>query len=223
MKAAFAKWGLPVVSLSLVAGGLYSGLVWAPTERTMGDVYRIMFVHVPAAWLALVAYTVNVMGSIFYLLRNDDRCDAIAEAAAEVGIVLNGIAIVTGSIWGRPTWGVWWSWEPRLTSVTIMIFSYAGYVALRSFVDEPQRRQTLAAVVGIIAYVGIPLTWYSVQMWNTLHQMQSNPTTMAAPMVVALRLNAFAYLAIFAWFTSLRYQLARARQTLPSPDAGALP
>ncbi|RYF11042.1 MAG: transcriptional regulator [Deltaproteobacteria bacterium] len=203
---------LPGLSALLVAAGLYVGLVWAPTERMMGDVYRIMFVHVPAAWLALVAYTVNVVGCIVYLLRDDRRCDALAEAAAEVGVVLNAIAIVTGSIWGRPTWGVWWTWEPRLTSVTIMIFSYAGYLALRAFVDEPERRQNLAAVVGIVAYVGIPLTWFSVRMWNTLHQMQSSPATMAPPMVLALRLNAFAFLAIFVWFVSLRYRVARLRQ-----------
>src|SRR5436190_3815398 len=111
----WARCGLGVVALLLLSLGTYYGLVVAPRDRMMGDVYRIMFVHVPSAWMALIAFTVVFVASIIYLLKNNDKADAVAEASAEVGVVFNALLLITGSIWGKPTWGVWWSWDPRLT------------------------------------------------------------------------------------------------------------
>ncbi len=217
-------YGLPAAALGLLSVGIYLGLWAAPPDRMMGDVYRIMFIHVPAAWLTLVAYTVTFAASIWYLWRSDARADALAEASSEVGVVLNVILLVTGSIWGKPTWGVWWTWDPRLTAAAIMAFAFAGYLAMRSLVEDNERRATWAAVVAMVIYADIPFVWMSVQRWNTLHQLQSSPETVAAPMVLALRVNAFAFLALYLWFTRLRYEVARLRaaaQPQEPPPFGA--
>src|SRR5687767_7363890 len=122
---------LPLLALVGLVSGAYLGLAWAPPDREMGDVQRIMYAHVPAVWMALLAATLNFGCSIAYLVRPRWPTDALAEAAAEVGLVFGVIGVTLGSIWGRPTWGVWWDWDPRLTSAAVMLMAYAGYLALR--------------------------------------------------------------------------------------------
>lgn len=204
-------------TLLLFATGIYWGLVVAPPDRMMGDVYRIMFVHVPAAWLAFVAYMVTFLASIAYLWRGGARLDALAEASAEVGVAFNVILVVTGSIWGRPTWGVWWSWDPRLTTAAILLFAFFGYITLRRLVEDPERRATWAAVLAILISADLPIVWFSVKWWNSLHQLQSSPATVAASMVVPLRLNAFAFLGFYLFCVRHRFLLAldRAAALLP--------
>lgn len=201
--------GIPILAMALLLTGTYLGLVWAPPERMMGEVYRIMFVHVPSAWIALIAYTVSLVASVVYLMSNSWAADTLAEAAAEAGVLFNGIVLVTGSLWGRPTWGVYWTWDPRLTTAAIMFLAYAGYLALRRFVTLPEKRATWAAVVAIIVYADIPIVWFSVKWWNSLHQLQSSPATMGGEMVTALRVNAFAFLFLLIWFLRVRYRIGR--------------
>ena len=213
-------------ALVLLSAGAYLALLHAPADRMMGDVYRILYVHVPSAWLALVAYTVAFAASIAYLLHHQLGADALAEASAEVGLVFNALALATGSIWGRPTWGVWWTFDPRLTSAAVMLLLFAAYVGLRRLVDEPRRRASWAAVVAILAFVDIPVVWYSVQWWNSLHQVQSSPETMASPMVLALRVNAFAFLFAYLALVQMRVRLRLAedrREALPPSPAGLSP
>lgn len=217
-------WGivLPVVALGLLGLGTYLGLVRAPRERMMGDVYRIIYVHVPSAWTALMAYTANLLASLYYLWKNKPAADAFAEAAAEVGVVFNALTLATGSIWGRPTWGVWWTWDPRLTSAAVMLFTFAGYLALRRLVEDPPKRAAWSAVVAILVYINIPIVWFSVKWWNSLHQLQSSPSTVASPMVLALRVNAFAFLFLMMWFVRMRFfigQRAQAWQMDEPPQA----
>lgn len=210
------------IGLGLLSYGLYLGLFGTPPDRLMGDVYRIFYVHVPAAWIALVAYTVVFVASIVYLFGHDSRADAVAEASAEVGVVFTLILLATGSIWGRPTWGVWWTWDPRLTTAAIMLFAFAGYVALRQFVEDPEKRAAWAAVVAILIYVDVPIVYMSVKWWNSLHQLQSSPETVASPMVTALRTNAFAFLFLYLWFVRQRYHLATSRQAVELSEPPAL-
>ncbi len=216
-------FGLPLAALSLLFWGSVIGLFLAPQDAMMGDVYRIIYVHVPSAWVALLAFTVAFVASIVYLFNSSFKADALAEAAAEVGVVFATFLLVTGSLWGRPTWGVYWTWDPRLTTAAIMWLAFSGYLALRRFVDVPEKRATWSAVVGIIIYVDIPIVWFSVRWWNSLHQLQSSSKTVAPPMVSAWVVNSIAFLVTFVFLLRLRYQLARRRQaqelTAPPPVA----
>lgn len=219
------SFGLPALALVLLAAGAYMGLVVAPTERMMGDVYRIMFVHVPIAMMSLLAPTVTCFASLFYLLKTSQRADALAEASAEVCVILSTLCLVTGSIWGRPTWGVWWTWDPRLTSVAILWISFVGYMALRRVVDDPDKRATWGAVTAIIISVDVPIVYFSVKWWNSLHQLQSNPETVAPEIRGPLRLNITAFFVAFLAFLYARYRIARATQgrELAQPIAESSP
>jgi len=192
-------------------------VAWAPPDREMGDVQRIMYVHLPSVWMGLLGVTLNFVCSVAYLLNprrtvaNLDA-DALAEASAEVGLFFGTLGLMLGSIWGRPTWGVFWTWDPRLTSMAILLVAYAGYLALRRFIDDAERRAAWSAVVGIIIAVDIPIIWFSVRWWNSLHQVQSSPKTVDPSMVFVLRWNAVAFLLLWLVFLSTRYVIARSRR-----------
>jgi heme exporter protein C len=204
---------LPPLGLVLLAVGAYLGLVWAPPDAMMGDVQRIMYVHVPAVWMAFLAVTINLVACVAYLFRASWKWDAMAETSAEVGLLFGTFGVLLGAIWGRPTWGVWWDWDPRLTSAAVMLVAYTGYLAMRRFVEDPERRAVWSAVVGIICYVDIPIVWFSVRWWRSLHQVQSTRSTMDGPIVTALLVNTLAFLAITIAFLVFRYRIAlRERQ-----------
>ncbi len=206
-------YGLPIVGLLLLIVGSYIGLVLTPAEKNMGDVYRIIYVHVPAAWVALVAFTITFVASLVYLFKSSWKADALAEASTEIGIYFAVLLIVLGSIWAKPTWGVYWTWDPRLTSAAILVFAYAGYMALRRFVDDPERRATWAAVSAIIISVDIPVVWFSVKWWRSIHQVQSGGDAISHPLMKwALGINGFAFLFIFGWLLTMAYRTARRRQ-----------
>ncbi len=207
----FLDLGLFIIASGLLLLGSIWGLWIAPPEAMMGDVYRIMFVHVPSAWAAPMAYTTCLVASVIYLFSGKSGADHVAAASAEVGLVFNALLLITGSLWGRPTWGVWWTWDPRLTTAAIMFFAYAGYLALRGAIDDDRRRSTWCAVVGIIIYADIPIVWFSVKMWNSLHQLQSSPKTMDPAMVTPLRIGAFAFLFAFLWLVRRRVVALRLR------------
>ncbi|MGA9525299.1 MAG: cytochrome c biogenesis protein CcsA [Myxococcaceae bacterium] len=210
-----------VVGVLLLAVGGYIGLAVAPRDSMMGDVQRIMYVHVPAVWMALVALTVNFVASVAYMFKNSWKLDSLAEAAAEVGVLLGANGVLLGAIWGRPTWGVWWTWDPRLTTAAILLVAYSGYLALRKFVEDPERRAVWSAVVGIIAFVDIPILWFSVKWWRSLHQIQSTPQTVDRPMVVPLRISAFAFLLLMIVFIWQRYRISQhaLEEEVALPDA----
>ena len=200
------------LAVALLAVGAYLGLRVAPSEAFMGDVYRIMFVHVPCAWMGMIGFTITFVASVVYLFKQSQVADALAEASAEVGVFFATLLLITGSIWGRPTWGVWWTWDPRLTTAAIMWLAFMGYLALRRFVEQPEKRATWAAVVAVVVFVDIPIVWFSVRWWNSLHQTQSSPKALHPAMMWSLVLNSLAFLAAFTWFVRLRFLLARRRQ-----------
>lgn len=224
----FTLGGLIALSVVLLGLGAWLGLAVAPPDREMGDVQRIMYVHVPSVWVALLALILNFAMSVAYLLRNAWRLDALAEASAEVGLMFGANGVLLGAIWGRPTWGVWWAWDPRLTTAAIMLVAYAGYLALRRFIEDPERRAVWSAVVAILAAVDLPILWFSVRWWRSLHQVQSTPQTIDPAMRAPLYVNAIAFLCVGALFIALRYRIAlRARQeevALPEMTSpGAVP
>lgn len=210
----------------LLAPAEYYGLVVTPPEQYMGDVYRIFYAHVPTDWMAFMALSLNLVFSVAYLIRQSWRFDSIAEASAEVGLVFGTLGVATGSIWARPTWGTWWTWDPRLISSAVMLVAYAGYLALRRFVEDPERRAVWSAVVGVIAAVTLPIVWFSVKLWASIHQPQTSPQTLPDPsMRLALRWHGFAYLLLLLFFVLMRYRVARAhrQEELALPPEHAAP
>ena len=202
--------GLVAVVLLLV--GSYIGLFVAPAERHMGEVQRIMYVHVPTAWNALLCFTCAFVAAIGSLWTGRERWDATLVAASEAGIVLNGLLLVQGSLWGRATWGVWWDWDVRLTTSLILLLLFIGVLSLRSFAAGSERKASLTAVAAIVAYVDVPLVYFCVRWWRSLHQIQSTPATVDPAMVLPLRLNAFGLLFAAIWFIVRRARLELARR-----------
>jgi len=206
----------------MVAGGLgmlalvaliYLGLVWAPPEAFMSDVGRILYVHVPYIWMCMLAFTINVGCAIAYLMKKSWRTDALAEASAEVGVLFGAGGVLMGSIWARPTWGVWWDWDPRLIATTVMLLSYVGYLAFRSFTEDPERRATWSAAVSILGYVSLPIVWFSVRWWNSLHQVQSTTQTLDSAMRIVMWWGTVTMLFFLFVFIVKRYEIARSRQS----------
>ena len=206
------RLALALLALGLVVWGAYLGLVWAPPDREMGDVQRIMYVHVPAMEMCLLAMTLNFVCCVLYLFRPRWTTDSLAEAFAEVGLFFGAYGLVLGSIWGKPTWGTYWTWDPRLTAMAIGLVAYAGYLALRRFVDDAERRAVWSAVVGIIIAVDVPIIYMSVRWWRSLHQTQSSPQTVDPAMVHALRWNFLAFFTLFVVFVMVRYAIALSRR-----------
>src|SRR5690554_2460452 len=160
---------LGIVSLIALIGAQLAGFATSPPDRDMGHLQKIMYVHVPSAWMAFIAFGLVFLASLAYLARRDERLDLFAASSAEVGVVLTALTLALGSIWGRPTWGVWWTWDPRLTTTAILFLLYAGYLALRSFTEDPERRARWSAAVGILAFLNVPIVYLSVRWWRTLH------------------------------------------------------
>jgi heme exporter protein C len=196
-------------ALLLLIGAQVLGLTISAPDRDMGHLQKIMYVHVPTAWAGMVAFLVVFVCSLLYLARRDIRYDLVAASAAEVGVVLTALTLALGSIWGKPTWGVWWTWDPRLTSTAILLFLYLGYLALRAFTEEPERRARWSAAVGILAFLNVPIVYMSVRWWRTLHQVQSSPATLDPAYTLSLRLNGIVFLLILAYFVVRRYRAAK--------------
>ena len=191
-------------------------LFWAPTDAVQGNVYRILYVHVPLAWLAYLAFVVVFLASVGWLWTKNPLFDAIAVSSAEIGVLFTGLFLVAGSIWAKPTWGVWWTWEPRLVTTAIMFVMYVGYLLLRGLSTDFSRRATRAAVFGIIAVIDVPIVHLSVLWANSLHQL---PTVLRAggspaldsSMLLTLMISLFAYTLIYAYFMTSRVSLELAR------------
>jgi heme exporter protein C len=162
--------GLAIV-LSVV--GLYLGLVVAPPDYLLGEAYRIIFVHVPAAWMALMVYGMMAVASVIGLVWRHPLAEIAARAAAPIGATFTAVALFTGSVWGKPMWGTFWVWDARLTSVLILLFLYLGYIALHDAFDDPSRGARAASILCLVGSVNLPIIKFSVEWWNTLHQPSS--------------------------------------------------
>jgi heme exporter protein C len=185
------------------------GVLTSPPDRDMGDLQKIMYVHVPAAWTTMLSFMTVLIFSVRYLWKRQENDDLLAASAAEVGATFNGLTLVLGMLWGRPTWGVWWTWDARLTSTLVLFLIFVGYLSLRSFIDEPVRRAQWSAAVGILGAINVPVVYLSVRWWRTLHQVQSSPSTVDPMYVLWLRANAFAFLFVMIYFIRTRYEAAR--------------
>jgi heme exporter protein C len=176
--------------------------------RDMGHLQKILYIHVPTAWIAFVSFFVVLVAGVWYLASRNPAADRLGASAAEVGTLLNGLVLVQGMIWAKPTWGVWWTWDPRLSSTLILFLIFTGYLTLRSLVDDPERRARWSALVGTLGALGVPVVYMSVRWWRSLHQVQSTPSTMDPAYATALRLNAFAVLFLATYLVLLRRRVA---------------
>lgn len=198
----------PVVAIALV-----SALLGVPTDAIQGDVQRIMYIHVPSAWLAYLAFFVTMAAGLGYLVRRDLRLDRVAVSSAEIGVVFTGLAIATGAIWGRPTWGRWWDWDPRLTTTAILFLVYVGYLLLRSVVEDPDRRARVAAVIGLVGFLNVPIVHFSVLWWRSLHQpptvMRPGDPSIDPLLLVQLLYSVAAFTLLYLWLMGQRVALER--------------
>jgi len=198
--------------LTLIAG-LGAAFGYAPREAVQGNVQRIMYLHVPAVLTAYLAFGLVFLGSIGYLLTRRPGWDRLAMAAAEPGVIFTGITIASGSIWGKPTWGTWWTWDARLTSTAVLFLVYVGYLLLRGMIDEPDRRARAAAVVGILGAANIPIVHFSVKWWRALHQpatiLGPEPSPIAAPIFLTLLVNWIAFTLLLLYLLAKRTEIAR--------------
>lgn len=198
------------------------GLFHSPPDAQMGEVQKLMYVHVPAAWNSFIAFFIVFASSILYLIRRKIFWDHIAASSAEVGCVLTALTLSLGSIWGRPTWGVWWTWDARLTTTAILLFLYVGYLAFRGVIADRDQRARLSAPLGLLIFLNVPIVYMSVKWWRTLHQVQSSPSTVDPQMVLSLRLNALAFLLILVLFIYYRFHLSMLKEKIEDKLMGEL-
>ena len=188
-------------------------LAWVPPDRVQGDLQRLMYVHVPAAWTALTLFTVAFAASVRVLWKRSVAADHLALAAVEVGLLFTGLTVALGALWGRPVWGVWWTWDPRLTSTALLFVLFAGLLALRRAVTDPARRATVSAAVAVLAFAMVPIVHWSVVWWRSLHQgpsvLRLEGPALAAPMLATLLVNALGASLLAAWLVARRVRLAR--------------
>jgi len=199
-----------VVAVALMGVGLYMGFFVAPTDFQQGESYRIIFVHVPAAWMSMFLYVVMAVWAGIAMGLNARLSFMMAQAIAPTGAMFTFLALLTGAMWGKPTWGAWWVWDARLTSELILLFQYAGVMLLRTSIDDLRRADRSSAVFSLVGVVNVPIIYFSVQWWNTLHQgasvSMSTGSKMAATMLTAMLLMTVAF-----WLYSIAVILARAR------------
>lgn len=208
---ALPSFGALAVALSLL--GLWIGLGAAPTDAQQGEVYRIIFIHVPAAWMSMVIYLAMAFWAGVGLVFNARSASALALALAPTGALMTVIALWTGALWGKPTWGAWWVWDARLTSELILLFLYIGYLSLHSSIDDMRRADRAAALLALVGVVNVPIIYFSVKWWNTLHQGASvnllRAPSMATTMLVGMLVMALAF-----WMYSIAVALMRLRVIL---------
>lgn len=222
MRRDAAVWLGPLTGAAILAWLIMAFLV-APTERVMGDVQRLFYVHVPSAWGGMLAFFVVFVASIAYLVKRNPDSDHLAYAAAEVGVVFTTVALLTGMFWAKPAWNTWWTWDPRLTSTLMMWFIYVAYLLLRGALSAGEQGSRLGAVYGIIAFLIVPLVWFSARYFATIHPVIENPSTDLHPVMrQALWVGALALALLFAYLTQLRQRLFRLRAELDAHKFAAV-
>jgi len=200
--------------------GVWIGLGIAPTDFQQGEAYRIIFIHVPSAWMSMFIYFVMAVWSAIYLAFNTRLSAMMAQSLAPTGALMTLIALVSGSLWGRPTWGTYWAWDARMTSELILLFLYLGVIALRNAIDDPRRADRACALLALVGVVNLPIIYFSVKWWNTLHQGAS-VTVGAAPKIATMMLLGMVIMAFAAWFYAIAVSLFRVRVIMLERERGS--
>ena len=222
---------LMAIAAAAMVAGLYLTLT-SPTDRLQGEFTRIVNIHAPSMWVAFLAFGVTALASILWLVRKTDRWDRLAEASVETGVLFTATGLFTGMVWGQAVWGRALDWaDPRMASTAVMFFVYVGYLALRRATPDPVMRARRSAILGAVAVVQVPLVYFSVNLFRSLHQTQSirpDGATMPDEMVIALLVNFLAFTLLYVALTAARVEVAKAEaakssETVPAGDAVAAP
>ena len=212
-------WFFVAAALFAVCG-LYVSFFMAPTDAQQGEAYRIIFIHVPAAWMSMFIYVLMAFWSGVGLAFNTRLSSMVASALAPTGALMTFIALWTGSLWGKPMWGTWWVWDARLTSELILLFLYFGFMSLQAAIDDPRRADKAGAVIALVGVINVPIIYFSVKWWNTLHQGASvsltRSPTMAKTMLAGMLLMALAF-----WMYSIAVMLMRLRSIILERERNA--
>ncbi len=190
--------------------GLYISFFVAPTDATQGDAYRVIFIHVPAAWMSMFIYLIMAGWAGLGFILNTRLSSMMAQALAPTGAMFTFVALWTGALWGKPTWGTWWVWDARLTSELILLFLYIGYMSLTAAIDDPRRADKAGAILALVGAVNVPIIYFSVKWWNTLHQGASVSLTQAPSMAKTMLLGML-IMALASWMYAIAAALARVR------------
>jgi len=207
-------------ALALALAGLYIGFFVAPTDFQQGESYRIIFIHVPAAWMSMLIYVVMALWCAVGMIMNTRLSFMMALALAPTGALMTFIALWTGALWGKPTWGTWWVWDARLTSELILLFLYIGFMSLHAAIDDVRRADRAAGLLALVGVVNVPIIYFSVQWWNTLHQGASVSLT-RAPSMATTMLTGMLVMALAAWMYSIAVSLIRLRAIILEREADA--
>lgn len=209
-------WALAIVLSGI---GLWMGFFVAPTDATQGEVYRVIFIHVPAAWMAMWLYLVMALWAAIGWAFNARLASMLARAIAPTGAIFAFLALWTGAFWGKPTWGTWWVWDARLTSTLILLFLYLGFIALVEAIDDPRRADQAGALLAVVGTVNVPIIYFSVKWWNTLHQGASVSLT-AAPKMATTMLTAMLIMTLAFWAYAFAVTFTRARAIVLERERG---
>ena len=202
---------LGVVTLAGLAATLLFGLVLSPGDRVQSDAARLLYVHVPSAILAYVSFAVTALGSILWLTKRSEWWDRVAASSAEVGVLFTALCLATGALWGRPIWGTYWDWDPRLTTTALLLLLFAGYLAIRRLPADPAVRAKRSAIVGLVAFVDVPIVHYAVDWWRSLHQDATVGTLdvkLEGLMLFSFVLGLVAFALVYVWLLVHRFRLA---------------
>ncbi len=213
------RMGFVLIALTIVAVLTALGMVflYAPREATMGDIQRIFYFHVASAWVGFFGFFVTFLAGIVYLARSERRWDILALSSVEIGLTFITMAVVTGSLWARPVWGTYWTWEPRLTISAIQLLLYLSYVMLRGAIENPEQKARFAAVYGIVAFVTVPLSWFAIRWWRTIHPdilTGGEGMAIVPRMVHTLLVSIGAFTLLYVTLLRLRMRLERAADAL---------
>jgi heme exporter protein C len=212
LAGSMAPWFLALAAI-LTCAGVYIGFFIAPTDAQQGEAYRIIYIHVAAAWMSMFLYVMMALWAGFGLAFNTRLSSMMASAIAPTGALMTFIALWTGSFWGKPTWGTWWVWDARLTSELILLFLYLGFISLQAAIDDPRRADKAGAVLALVGVVNVPIIYFSVQWWNTLHQGASVSFT-KSPSMAATMLTGMLIFALALWMYSIAAVLMRVRSII---------
>jgi len=207
-------------AVALAAYGLWIGLAVAPTDFQQGESYRIIFIHVPVSWMSMVLYVAMAFWAAMGLIFNARLGAMLAQAIAPTGALMTFLSLWTGALWGKPTWGTWWVWDARLTSELILLFLYIGYLSLRGAIEDERRADRASALLAIVGVVNVPIIYFSVKWWNTLHQGASVSVTKGSSMA-AIMLEAMLVMALAFWAYCFAVVFARVRTIILERERGA--